>query len=353
MNLDYQKQCIENYFEGIYVPDGTFIAGGCILSIMTGQPVNDVDMYFSSREAVAEFIQTNDNVYLHSVTDKSISLSLQTSKYGTKEFQLIYFDSYKNADEIFSDFDFTVCMCAYSFDDKQFYFHDDFWKDVAAKKLKFNSGTKFPIISMLRVNKYQKKGYEISNSELRKIALAISKLNLEDKETFLHQYGSMYGLESTVDLFLEDNDKFNPEVALEKFVTEYQEPILIFNTKNNIRKVIDKPTPYIVEWMVDYLLKTGSYNDFTQQPFYVEVEGSGKDKKYKLFGIENKEIVDSIYDRDSGKRWDYTSVSSDYAQAHILLYKDMYDPLLKSLNSMIKQGQGFNSAKENKDYDPF
>lgn len=41
------------------------------------------------------------------------------------------------------------------------------------------------------------------------------------------------------------------------------------------------------------------------------------------------------------------------AKAHILLYKDMYDPLLKSLNSMIKQGQGFNSAKENKDYDPF
>lgn len=353
MSLDYQKQCIENYFEGIYVPDGTFIAGGCILSIMTGQPVVDIDMYFSSREAVAEFIQTNDNVYLHSVTDKSISLSLQTSKYGTKEFQLIYFDSYKNADEIFSDFDFSICCCAYSFDDKQFYFHDDFWKDVAANKLKFNSGTKFPIISMLRVNKYQKKGYEISNSELRKIALAISKLNLEDKETFIQQYGSMYGLESTVDLFLEDNDKFNPEVALEKFVTEYKEPTLIFNTQNNIRKDIDKPTPYKVEWMVDYLLKTNSYNDFTQQPFYVEVEGVGKDKKYKLFGLENKSIVDSVYDRDSDNWWDYSTVDGDYTKAHILLYKEMYDPLIKSLNNMIKQGQGFNNIQENPDYVPY
>jgi hypothetical protein len=234
-------------------------------------------------------------------------------------------------------------MCAYSFDDKQFYFHDDFWKDVAAKKLKFNSGTKFPIISMLRVNKYQKKGYDISNSELRKIAFAVSKLNLEDKETFIQQYGSMYGLESTVDLFLEDSDKFNPEVALEKFVTEYQEPTLIFNTQNNIRKVIDKPTPYKVEWMIDYLLKTGSYNDFIQQPFYVDVEGIGRDKRYKLFGIENKEIVDSVYDRDNNNRWDFHSVSSDYAQGHILLYKEMYDPLIKSLNSMIAQGQGFNS----------
>ena len=199
MNLDYQKSCIENYFEGVHVPDGTFIAGGCILSVLTGQPVNDVDMYFSSRENVAEFIQSNYNVYLHSVTDKSISLSLQTSKYGTKEFQLIYFDNYKSADEVFSDFDFSVCMCAYSFDYKQFYFHDDFWKDVAAKKLKFNSGTKFPIISMLRVNKYQKKGYDISNSELRKIALTVSKLNLEYKETFIQQYGSMYRLERKED----------------------------------------------------------------------------------------------------------------------------------------------------------
>lgn len=41
------------------------------------------------------------------------------------------------------------------------------------------------------------------------------------------------------------------------------------------------------------------------------------------------------------------------AKAHILLYKEMYDPLIKSLNSMIKQGQGFNSTQENKDYEPF
>ena len=347
MNLDYQKQCIENYFEGVYVPDGTFIAGGCILSVLTGQPVADIDMYFVSRESVAEFIQSNSNVYLHSVTDKSISLSLQTSKYGTKEFQLIYFDSYKNADEIFSDFDFSVCMCAYSFDDNRFYFHDDFWKDVAAKKLKFNNRTKFPIISMLRVNKYQKKGYDISNSELRKIAFVVSKLNLEEKETFIQQYGSMYGLESTVDLFLEDSDKFNPEVALEKFVTEYQEPTLIFNTQNNIRKVIDKPTPYDREWMCSYLLKNGHYLDFIQQPFYVEVEGTGKDKTYNLVGLNGNGVVENLSSKYPQK------VKSYYAKAHTLLYKEMYDPLLKSLNSMIKQGQGFNSAKENMDYEPF
>lgn len=199
---------------------------------------------------------------------------------------------------------------------------------------------------MLRVNKYQKKGYEISNSELRKIALAVSKLNLEDKETFLHQYGSLYGLESTVDLFLEDNDKFNPEVALEKFVTEYQEPTLIFNTQNNIRKVIDKPTPYKVEWMVDYLLYTGSYNDFIQQPFYVEIEGSGRDKTYNLIGISGG-VVENLSSKYPQK------VKSDYAKAHILLYKEMYDPLIKSLNSMIKQGQGFNNVQENPDYTHF
>ena len=41
------------------------------------------------------------------------------------------------------------------------------------------------------------------------------------------------------------------------------------------------------------------------------------------------------------------------SKAHILLYKEMYDPLIKSLNNMIKQGQGFNNVQENLDYDPF
>lgn len=188
---------------------------------------------------------------------------------------------------------------------------------------------------MLRVNKYQKKGYEISNSELRKIALAASKLNLEDKETFITQYGSLYGLESTVDLFLEDNDKFNPEVALDKFVTEYQEPTLIFNTQNNIRKVIDKPTPYDSAWMCSYLRRDSHYLDFIRQPYYVEVEGGIRDKTYKVVSLNGNGIVEDLSSKYPQK------VKSDYAKAHIMLYKEQYDPLIKALNNMVKQGQGF------------
>ena len=109
-------------------------------------------------------------------------------------------------------------------------------------------------------------------------------------------------------------------------------------------------------------MKNNSYNDFIQQPFYVEVEGSGKDKKYNLVGIENKGIVDNLEEYKKSappirsklqRLWGHSEASGDYAKAHILLYKEMYDPLLKSLNSMIKQGQGFNSAKEKPDYEPF
>ena len=91
---------------------------------------------------------------------------------------------------------------------------------------------------------------------------------------------------------------------------------------------------------LDYLLKTDSYNDFTQQPFYVEVEVSGKDKTYTLVGLNGSGIVENLSSKYPQK------VKSDYAKAHILLYKEMYDPLIKSLNSMIKQGQGFNNVQE-------
>lgn len=335
MQFEYQRQAIENYFEGVYVPDGVFLAGGAVLSLMTGNKINDLDLYFASREAVAEFIEENRGVYLHSVTDKSISLSLSTTKYGTKEFQLIYFDSYNSTDEIFKDFDFSVCMCAYSFDDKQFYFHKDFWEHLAAKKLVFSPETKFPIISLLRVEKYQQKGFTISNGELRKIALAISKLNLEDKSEFIHQYGSMYGLESSVDLFLEDDALFDAEKALEKFSKDYQKPTLIFNTQNNIRTVVDKPTPYCKEWMCSYLRKEESYLDFIQQPYYVEVEGEGWDKTYNLVGLNGEGIVENLSSKYPQK------VKSDYVKAHIMLYKQQYDPLLKSLNQMVERGEGF------------
>jgi hypothetical protein len=342
MSFEYQRHAVENYFEVVHVPDGTFLAGGAALSLMTGNKINDLDLYFASREAVAEFIEENSGVYLHSVTDKSISLSLSTTKYGTKEFQLIYFDSYSNADEIFSDFDYTCCMCAYSFDDKQFYFHTDFWEHLGAKKLAFSPSTKFPIISLLRVEKYQQKGFSISNGELRKIALAISKLNLEDKSEFIHQYGSMYGLESSVDLFLEDDALFDATLALDKFSKDYQKPTLIFNTQNNIRTVVDKPTPYKSEWMVDYLRKQGSYLDFIQQPYYVEVEGKGWDKKYNLYGLNNKGVVGSLTEKYPD------SVNDDYAKAHIMLYKTQYDPLLKSLNQMVERGEGFAGASKSK-----
>lgn len=348
MQFEYQRQAIENYFEGVHIPDGTFLAGGAVLSLMTGNKINDLDLYFASRATVAEFIEENSGVYLHSVTDKSISLSLSTTKYGTKEFQLIYFDSYSNADEIFRDFDFSVCQCAYSFDDKQFYFHVDFWEHLGAKKLVFSPSTKFPIISLLRVEKYQQKSFSIGNGELRKIALAISKLNLEDKSEFLLHYGSMYGLESSVDLFLEDDALFNAETALGKFSKDYQKPTLIFNTQNNIKTVVDKPTPYKSEWMVDYLRKEGSYLDFIQQPYYVEVEGEGWDKRYNLYGLNDKDIVDGLEEKYPDK------VNGDYAKAHIMLYKQQYDPLLKSLNQMVERGEGFSDvSKKNIDFVPY
>jgi hypothetical protein len=342
MQFEYQRQAIENYFEGVHVPDGTFLAGGAVLSLMTGNKINDLDLYFASREAVAEFIEENNGVYLYSVTDKSISLSLSTTKYGTKEFQLIYFDSYNSADEVFHDFDFTVCMCAYSFDDKQFYFHTDFWEHLGAKKLVFSPSTKFPIISLLRVEKYQQKGFSISNGELRKIALAISKLNLEAKSEFIHQYRSMYGLESSVDLFLEEDALFDATLALGKFSKDYQKPTLIFSSERNTRIVVDKPTPYPKEWMCSYLRNDNHYLDFIQQPYYVEVQVKDNDKTYNLIGLNDKDIVENLSSKYPQK------VKRDYAKAHIMLYKTQYDPLLKSLNQMVERGEGFAGASKNK-----
>lgn len=43
-----------------FLPDGAFIAGGALTAVFTGQPINDVDIYFKSQEA---FIAAVEQAY--------------------------------------------------------------------------------------------------------------------------------------------------------------------------------------------------------------------------------------------------------------------------------------------------
>jgi hypothetical protein len=127
-------------------------------------------------------------------------------------FQVMIFDFFPTTNYIFEHFDFTVCMAAFDCDTKEYAFHPDFYSDIASKTIRFNPKTKYPLNSLIRVTKYQSKGYYISKFENAKIALSIANVGLPNSwEELENQLGGAYG--KTIKLHTKDIE-FNLENAL-------------------------------------------------------------------------------------------------------------------------------------------
>lgn len=172
------------------------IAGGCITSIFTGREINDIDTYFRDDYSLANTIDCLWEDYgISCNTKKAILLSNNVVK--DKLIQLIHYKRYDNAYEIFDTFDFTCCMGAFDFKTETFVFDDRFFIDNTQKTLRFNSSTDYPLMSMLRVEKYKNKGYSISKSEFIRILLTCMNKKINTLDELKEQVGGMYGLNLT------------------------------------------------------------------------------------------------------------------------------------------------------------
>lgn len=188
------------------------VAGGAITSIFTNNEINDIDVYFRSKEDVTKLLGTimgyGDGEYIGSAESFSLHISFYTNRSilvggggCNHPIQLITFKFFEDVQDIFDTFDFTVCMGAYDFATESFTLHPEFLKHNAQKYISFNTGTAFPLISLLRMNKYKDKGYYVSKQEFLRCALTASQLQLNSWEDAIDHIGGMYGyvLEDTFD----------------------------------------------------------------------------------------------------------------------------------------------------------
>jgi hypothetical protein len=170
-----------------------YIAGGTITSLFCNREINDIDIYFKSEKAFIEFVESiweDGNGWIVASTDKATLV--KSSKY--EEYQMIHFKFFPNAEDIFKAFDFTVCMGAFDFETETFKLHPDFLQHNSQRILKYNANTAFPIVSLLRVQKYKDKGYTISKPELIRIVLSCMNLEINTYEELKEQMGGMYGV---------------------------------------------------------------------------------------------------------------------------------------------------------------
>lgn len=185
---------------------GCFIAGGAILSVATKTEINDYDIYPKSDLAFESLVMSlikNQVCFVMNLSDKALTLKCNNIKNAKGERAIIQImfspDFFPTAESIFEKFDFTICMAAFDCDAKEYIFHKDFYPDVASKTLRFNTGTLYPLNSLIRTTKYKEKGYYIAKPELLKIAFAIVQKGMPTSwEELESQIGGSYGKQISV-----------------------------------------------------------------------------------------------------------------------------------------------------------
>ncbi len=251
MSYEFEKKKLYAYLGKNLVSDlkgkKCYIAGGTITSLFSKREINDIDIYFKSEKALIDVVTDiweDRTGWIVSTTNKATLIKYD----GKTDVQIIHFKYFPTAEDIFRTFDFTVCMGAFDFETEEFILHEDFMQHNSQRILKFNKNTAFPIVSLLRIQKYKEKGYDISKPEYTRIALTCMDLKIDTYEDLKEQMGGMYGvnydklfteLEGKVDLGIAidkienlclDDDYFNmPDICKREFgnVYEYLDEITI------------------------------------------------------------------------------------------------------------------------------
>lgn len=217
MNYTFEKNKLYAYL-GKYLVSfmkdyNAYVAGGTVTSLFSNREINDVDVYFPNEKKAIAFLShlIEDGAWVVSHTKKATQLM-----YDEKNVQVIHFDYFETAEDLFGSFDYTVCMGLYDFNKEEYVLHDDFLKHNSQRILKYNPKTSYPIVSMLRIQKYEDKGYKISKPEFVRVVLSCMNLEINSYEELKDHMGGLYG-ENFDKLFedVEDED-FDLEVAINK-----------------------------------------------------------------------------------------------------------------------------------------
>lgn len=216
MNFTFEKNKLYVYL-GVDLVEtfkkyGAIIAGGTITSLFNNKEINDLDVYFKSDKLACGFLAEcwENNICVTTHTSKA-TLFLKDNR----QIQMIHFKFFESPEDIFKSFDFTVCMGAFDFSTEKFVLHEDFMKHNSQRLLVFNGSTAFPIVSLLRVQKYIGKGYTISKPEFIRIILTCMDLKINTYEELKEQMGGMYGINYDK-LFEDDSEELLLSEAVEK-----------------------------------------------------------------------------------------------------------------------------------------
>lgn len=181
-----------------------FVGGGFLRSVVAGEPVNDVDVFVTSRQSATDLAKELNKVPPHAawtprdygIIETENAITLTKIK---PTIQIIHRWVFDRPQDVANSFDFTVCCAVFWWGEKeiidgngqpdkratwQSFCDNRFYSDVASKRLIYRSPKRNEDAggSLLRVLKYYQKGYRIPVDSLAAVIgrlMASYKPNLD------------------------------------------------------------------------------------------------------------------------------------------------------------------------------
>jgi hypothetical protein len=165
----------------------TILAGGAVSALINPElPVNDYDIFFTHSN-VDGVLKLDEYKRVKSILEENSfdlifecpAKELFSYRKGDIKIQLITKSVYYDVGTLLNSFDFHPCMCAYNVDG--LHVHSKHVIKCCMKKELDTWYISYPVSSLRRMLKYQKKGFYATNNCLKTIVSNIKSLNLSDE----------------------------------------------------------------------------------------------------------------------------------------------------------------------------
>ncbi|MFA5366243.1 MAG: hypothetical protein WC325_13765 [Candidatus Bathyarchaeia archaeon] len=261
--LDRWVKNIDDAAVAKIVKENAIVTGGALVSLLNGEPPNDYDIYFKTKESceavaryyagwwnkehpdknrveikvgengqVAAFISSagvvaeDDESGIDDVTEPNQPEKADGDVEEKKKYRPRYISTnaitlsdriqivlrfYGSVDEIHKNYDFIHCTCSYDYSENKVNLPARALEAIINKEL-YYVGSKYPLCSIIRSRKFITRGWTINAGQYLKMCLQLNDLNLHNIEVLKDQ---LTGVDSAyfsaaID-WMEAKKKENPE----------------------------------------------------------------------------------------------------------------------------------------------
>lgn len=205
-----------------------FVTGGAIASLLSGDEINDYDLYFKTKEAALAVAKYYADKYLDEyknsvlvetyeftgitglkeerirlLKDKNPMIMLENhgeyeprcftpTAISLKNIQIV-FRFYGTPEEVHRTYDFVHCTNVYEYAQDRLTLNADAMYSILSKTLIYH-GSLYPICSILRTRKFIARGWTITAPQMLKMIIQTKDVNLQDRETLFDQLVSVDAL---------------------------------------------------------------------------------------------------------------------------------------------------------------